>query len=289
MCELTDSESLHWTLCRGIAVSQATHPISHPPCLIGRQIRHLSPLERFAIPGAWFDAWMRLHPSCAALGRRPDHDPHQLLFVQVAGIRTSAPQYSWLEAWAATQPVVRVQLLARRVPPPGVNPSRSTLLDDKPPTRLKRGIPGFSELSPAETPSSWNGGSSLSSSSSSEQVAVAKVRFRTRPRQFWPTADLAEFLARTGRAAVEDGDDGLLARSDPRDRITDASASVAILKKDAAYLVKLGHAEYEAARGSHGMWADPAVRRRRPDVVDEVEFQETAPWWKKLWRWIQGG
>ena len=103
------------------------------------------------------------------------------------------------------------------------------------------------------------------------------------------TTDLAEFLARTGRAGVEDGDDGgLLARHDPRDRISDASASVAILKGDAAYLVRLGHAEYEAARGSHGMWADPDVRRRRPDVVDEIEFQETAPWWKKLWRWLHG-
>jgi hypothetical protein len=71
--------------------------------------------------------------------------------------------------------------------------------------------------------------------------------------------------------------------------VVDATDSVKDLHRDVAYLEQLSRAEYEAAKGSYGVWTDPAVRERRKDVLDEVDFQENASFWRKAWRWLRGG
>jgi hypothetical protein len=70
--------------------------------------------------------------------------------------------------------------------------------------------------------------------------------------------------------------------------IVDSSDNVDDLKKDIKYMNQLDKAEYQAAKESEGMWADPFVRASRQDLVEEVTFQNEANWFQKIWRWLRG-
>jgi hypothetical protein len=75
----------------------------------------------------------------------------------------------------------------------------------------------------------------------------------------------------------------------PEDHILDTSDGVRDLRRDAVYMDKLGKLEYAAASGSYGMWGDKIIRESRRDVVEEGEFQKSAPVWRKILRWLRGG
>jgi hypothetical protein len=70
--------------------------------------------------------------------------------------------------------------------------------------------------------------------------------------------------------------------------VVDTSDRVEDLKKDIKYMSRLERAEYEAAKESVGMWADPMVRESRQDLVKEIEFEEEANIFQKVWRWFRG-
>jgi len=73
-------------------------------------------------------------------------------------------------------------------------------------------------------------------------------------------------------------------------KVVDAATSVDMLRKDAKYLDRLVDAEYEAAKQSHGMWADPELREQNRDIVDEAEFRSSASFFQKMWRkYVRGG
>jgi hypothetical protein len=284
---------------------------------------------------------MRLHPSAF----RPDQNRHELLTVELAGVLNAAPpstdpstnsmRFDHLSdrvdpcegfirrfVREANQPIVTVQLLARRTY--GVDnsnestaansPARQHILDGTTQhgTLKKRKIPEHIVSSGSDRGSdvdskeggNWSVTSKPRSSDdahSEPQVAVAKVAYRSSFMQLFST-DLAHQLVRSG-LAVAASDDGLFPQSirvpeattltvgtpatstvtkhDAAEttatespalssKIVDANQSLSTLQHDARYLSLLDQAEHLAAR----------------DVVEEVEFQVRAPWWKKAWRFL---
>jgi hypothetical protein len=240
-------------------------------------VRHLSPAERF-LSKSWFDWLMKIHPSSAVLGKQPHQSDRELLQVEIAGIR-SPPWYQssaerpgeWLSRLVDEHTTVTCQLLARRVLDKETDSTTNTASNGQ---SLKRSM--YSVLP------ELNKGSDQQSN---VQVAVCKVYYRPQNFQLVAT-DIADSMVRFGRSTVTT--DGLYYH-DSNGRVIDTNSNVKELRKDATYLEQLSNAEYEAAKGSYGMWADSEVRQSRADVVEEVEFQTQAPMWKKIWRWIRGG
>lgn len=270
----------------GGSAAKNNHNNSHQPIRV--RVRQLSPLERI-LPKNAFETLLSWHPS-AAIGIRPEDNPRETLHVEIAGIRTTDHYRNasgedgpgeWLRRLAADHAVVTMQFLGRRV----VFPRSSSAYDggDNDNTAAdtgKRQIPGLSS-------------SSTEIDGDATQIAVARLYHRTEPTQFFPT-DVAQSMIRWGRAEIAaDGlyGGGTTASSDTttKERMMDATDDVKQLQADARYMEGLAKAEYDAARESRGMWADPSIRRKRRDVVSEVEFQETAAWWQKLWRRLRGG
>jgi hypothetical protein len=242
-------------------------------------VRHLSPAERF-LSKSWFDWLMKIHPSSAVLGKAPHESDRELLRVEIAGIR-SPPWYQssaerpgeWLSRLADEHTTVTCQLLARRVLDKETDSTDYTSSNSQSQKRSMYTI--LPELN------KW----SDQQSSSNVQIAVCKVYYRPQRFQLIAT-DMTDSMVGFGRSTV--ATDGLY-YNDSNGRVIDTTSNVKELRKDATYLEKLSNAEYEAAKGSYGMWADPEVRQSRADVVEEVEFQTQAPAWKKIWRWFRGG
>lgn len=115
-----------------------------------------------------------------------------------------------------------------------------------------------------------------------DQTAVCHVRFRPGGRFF--RTDLAESLVRHGRASIVEG----LFVSTENWTILDTSDRVEDLKKDTKYINRIEQAEYDAAKESVGMWADPLVQEARADLVEEITFQTEANVFQKAWRWLRG-
>ena len=179
----------------------------------------------------------------------------------------------------------------------------------------KRPIPGMEQQSrqrlfweeehrPQDTTRSDYSGSSSSSFLSKDdeeiedvppQMAIGRLYYRPSSSSFWnglkdwifPT-DVAVSLIQMGRASV--ASDGLLiSSSSTYYRIEDTTESVRDLQRDVQYMEGLQAAEYQAVAEQRGVWQLPAFRNVRADVVKEVEFQTTAPWYQKVWRWMRGG
>ena len=178
----------------------------------------------------------------------------------------------------------------------------------------KRPIPGMEQQSrqrlfseeehqPHDTTRSDYSGSSSSSFLSKDdeddvppQMAIGRLYYRPSSSSFWnglkdwifPT-DVAASLVQMGRASV--ASDGLLISSSSSTyyRIEDTTESVRDLQRDVQYMEGLQAAEYQAVAEQRGVWQLPAFRNVRADVVKEVEFQTTAPWYQKVWRWMRGG
>lgn len=248
--------------CRVISVMEI------PEGPVTCRLRHLSPVERI-LSRTWFDRFMKLHPS-VAVGKRPDESPDELLLVNVAGIQ-SAPVYlsltenhgDWLRQLAEDHALVQCQLLARKVP--------NVVIEDN--NRKKRKIPEFSD----DTEPSYG----------IDQAAIGRLYYRPTWTALFPR-DIGAEMVQSGRASASSS--SLYPRTDApaAERLVDTTHNVKDLKYDAAYLASLSRLEFVAAKGSYGMWGDSTVRQRRSDVVDEVEFQEHATMWQKVWRWIRG-
>lgn len=117
---------------------------------------------------------------------------------------------------------------------------------------------------------------------SEEQTAVCQIRYR--PGGSFFRVDLAESLVRHGRAEISSG-----MFVTPEDwSVIDTSNRVEDLKKDTKYMSRLEVAEYKAAKESVGIWADPMFRESRQDLVKEIEFEEEANLFQKVWRWFRG-
>lgn len=272
----TSRKCIQGRLIRAIPATDADQPII---C----SIRMLSPAERFLSKSS-FDWLMRSHPTASILGKRADQIDRELIRVEVAGIR-SPPWYQsaseqpgeWLSRMADERTTVSCQLLARRVPSRVANNATSGSTSGS--TSGGKRTMG-SVLPELETQSSPQSGSSA------DQVAVCKLYYRPKSFQFFGT-DMAESMVRFGRAVA--ASDGLYHSEPSEQRVIDTTTNVKDLRKDAAYAERLSSAEYEAAKGSYGMWSDASIRKSRSDVVEEVDFQTTAPFWKKAWRWCRGG
>lgn len=240
----------------------------HSSC-IRCHVRHLSPIECL-LPRSWLDWFLRLHPS-SALGRRPDQSPDELLDIQLAGVE-APPDYfgreepgDWLRQLVKERPILKCQLLARRV----------QLTDDSTTWSASNDVPKrkIPELVASDK-----------QYSSKNQVAMVKLFFRPNPFQLFAN-DLAESMVERGRAVARS--DGLYSHGQ-HEQLVDASDSVKLLEQDARYLDRLSRAEYKAAAGLYGMWADSSIQKERSDVMEEVDFQTNAPAYKKLWRWLRG-
>lgn len=259
-------------------------------------LRHLSPMERL-LPKSWLDRLLKLYPAASFSKGKPEESPHELIRIQIAGIQYPTTRNSnksnissssvrqlisinyesnhdlsagqdWINKLAEQRSLVRCQLLARRIPNSGASSKQEHS------SRSKRPIPGLPSDSVFDASIKDKG----------EHVAVARLFYRPKPTQLFRT-DLGESMVLKGYAAVSD--DGLYPHS-PAERVVDATEQVKSLQRDAGYMERLGRAEYQAARGSYGVWADPEYRQERADVMDEVYFQEKASVFRKAWRWLRG-
>jgi len=267
-------------------------------------VRHLSPAEQL-LSRTWFDRLMSIHPSATVLGKRPDQSPHELLEIEIAGI-TTPPEYlvssyaeqqgEWLRRLVRDRTVVTCQLVARRVRvqrkrtgSTSSSVSSSSIMEPF----TKRKAPGLEDFD--NSPAEQNVWDAWEAARQSQQRAVCKVYYRPQLMPLFST-DIAESMVRYGRASPSGGGlFGELRRPSQNntdyyeEKVVDVTDSRKELQKDANYLIRLDRAEYEAAKGSHGMWSDPNIRKSRPDIVEEVEFQTKASPWQKAWRWLRGG
>jgi len=276
-------------------------------------VRHLSPMERL-LSKSWLNWLLKIHPAATLRRERPEESPHELLRVQVAGIvypslpeketmsssnsgnsllqqisiptdfggnsslaKNQSNQYAgqeWLRQLAEDRVVVKCKLLGREVL------KRPALEDSAGGSggRSKRAIPGFEERATNNTISTTQ------TENEEDQVAVAFVQYYPK-RHPLLGADLGEHMVQSGRA-VPSQDGGLYAHT-ATEQVVDTTKNVQTLRKDAAYMERLERAEYQACNGSYGVWMDPAYRATRTDVVEEVEFQQHAPFYRKAWRWLR--
>jgi endonuclease YncB( thermonuclease family) len=270
------------------AISGACQPIT---CYL----RHLSPIERL-LSKSWLDRLLKLYPAATYSNGRPEESPHELIEIQIAGIQyPAAPKNNssagsmlnqislgnesdqelsvgkeWLRKLADQRSLVKCQLLGRRLTA-GAGASNPMIAN-----RSKRPIPGLSANSAFEM--------AASTKERGRQLAVAKLFYRPKLMDLVRT-DVGEAMILKGYAVVSD--DGLYPHT-AAECVTDTTDEAKILQRDAAYMDKLGRAEFQAARGSYGVWSDPVYRASRADVVDEVEFQENASIVRKAWRWWRG-
>lgn len=159
----------------------------------------------------------------------------------------------WLRRLADEKASVSCQLLARRA-------------------RIEEGLPKRKTSALAE----------FQQPVGDDQIAVCHIRYR--PGGHFLRKDLAESLVRHGRASIASS--AFVSLMDWP--IVHASERVEDLKKDTKYMHQLEEAEYEAAKESLGMWADPIVQDSRQDLVEEISFQREANIFKKAWRWLRG-
>ena len=172
----------------------------------------------------------------------------------------------WLHRLAQQRTLVGCQLISRRA------------------TREERGGTKRNSMAEFQTPTTV--------SRLHDQTAVCRIYYRHPKRFLFSKSDLAESLVRYGRASVASGmhvvSNESLPATSTNTVIVDTSTRVEDLRKDAQYMEGLEQAEYEAAKESRGMWADPVVRQSRPDLVEEIDFQTKASFVQKLWRWFRG-
>jgi hypothetical protein len=263
--------------------------------------RHLSPWE-VILPKAIWEVWLRFHPA-AAVGVRLQDNPRETLTVQVAGLTSTTSDYdtAWLDSLAKHHPFMTLELLGRRLGSSSTEEQRNSRLYNG--TTLshhhtlvpqKRVIPGFERKSHRDNHDTL-----------AQQIAVGRLYYRPQPQLF--ATDLGLHMVRWGHANPSNG--GLYGdekeetpsilssssstsdstRERRRAGVVDTTESVQDLQKDVKYMEQLVQAEYTAAREARGQWADPGVRSRRRDIVEEVEFQATATFWQKLWRRLRGG
>lgn len=184
----------------------------------------------------------------------------------------------WLAQLAKEQTKVTLELIGRRV----ITDNHNNNSNNNKPTRSKRDVTVvLPELESFDLDLASN-----SSNPEEEQVIVGRLYYRPSLLQLFAT-DVARPLVRYGHACVE-SEMFMKNSHTASSRITDASTGLETLRKDVNYLDRLGKLEYDAAKGFYGMWSDTMIREKRRDIVDEVEFQNNASLWQRLWRWMRG-
>jgi endonuclease YncB( thermonuclease family) len=202
-----------------------------------------------------------------------------LLRFGTAGL-SSPPSYishgdqrgEWLRRLAAEKTMIKLQLLGRRVPEQQDPP---TTWQKEPYT--KRDVTAV--LPEIQTEKNE------SRKVDEDQIAVCRLYYRPKLFQFWAT-DVADSLVRFGHASVN-SEVFMKNEHTAKTKIVDTSTRLDDLRKDVKYLERLEKLEYEAAKGSFGMWSDSRIREMRRDVVEEVEFQTKANMLQKFWRWFR--
>jgi hypothetical protein len=247
-------------------------------------LRHLSPFERLVFLKSSSNTSKSMFYSWFATTHAKDN-PSQLLRVELAGVQAPpVPVDDWLEQFVQQKPIVQCECFGRRV---AIEPEYDDTTAISTVLRRKRPIPKDDWMVLNEASASRRG---------PNQIAVCRIHFRNKFLQLFPN-DLAETVVKNGRACLRQGG-SLYARDNDKDNylehdtcdtLVDVSDSVDYLRKDAEYSTNLSSAEFEAARGFHGIWSNPDYRESRADVTAEIDFQTTASVWKKLWRYIRGG
>lgn len=275
---------------------QSHRQILHPNQPIRLYLRHLSPAERIllAISKSTYEKVLSWHPwntlpletlSVSSTDQSaPTARQLEALEVEIAGIQ-AAPEHlalreapgEWLARLCRDRTTVSLQLIARRVMDQGddTNEQRLGTASRIGMRKSKRDIPEL-DFSSSKTTQS--------------QIAIGRLYYRPKLAQF-QSSDVGLSLVRYGRATpVSDGlwksllDSHVVVESNKDESAQEAAKQSS---RDATYASQLSQAEYEAAAGSYGMWTDAEIRKNRADIVDEAEFQTTAPVWKKAWRWIR--
>jgi len=120
------------------------------------------------------------------------------------------------------------------------------------------------------------------SSSDVQQIAVCFIKYR--PGLSLLRKDLGATLVNYGRAGIASSGIHVDIPSMPT---IHGSMQVKSLRSDAAYVESLGRLGFEAVKESRGMWSDENIRKERPDLVEEAEFEGRAGFIHKLWRRIR--
>ena len=113
-----------------------------------------------------------------------------------------------------------------------------------------------------------------------EQSAICRLRYRPRNAMF--RQDMGISLVRHGRAGVGTG----MHVDIPYMSTKDGSTKIGDMQADVKYLESLTSNELEAVKEEIGIWSIPAIRKERPDLVDEADFEMNAGFLRKVWRRI---
>jgi endonuclease YncB( thermonuclease family) len=262
-------------------------------------VRNVSPIG-ILVPKRWYDVLLQFSPSNNRFSQglstnaKPEGKNSELLKIQIAGVeappftRDSYNPCKFLSSLADERALVSFQLLGREVPllrnsstSDGKRQLSSVLqeLDD----RDSNGNNKIDEVSRIVQSSAYN----------EQQVAVCRLSYRPNRWQIFST-DIAEALVKAGNANVAStvlqsstsaaGDNNSVTT-----KIIDSSQRIQDLRKDVAYIDRLVRTEFEAAKQSVGMWSVPEVRDLKTEVLEEVEFQQKANIFQKIWRRMRGG
>jgi len=201
-------------------------------------------------------------------------------------VQATFPQNHVLDDFVKEQAMVHVTLIARRV-------CKSQL--DLYPTDSE------SSLTKQELTNAWKSSSSTINPHNQEIVKQKKLipltsnnvpmtligRIRKPTIVFFPWLgqDISSLLVQKGQAYVLSS--GLVHVDLPLYPTLHKSTHIKHIHSDAKYIETLSEYEYKAIQTNQGLWSLDAIRRLKPEVIQEVEFQKQATVWKKIWRRIQ--
>jgi len=201
-------------------------------------------------------------------------------------------ELEWLHQFAKERPFISCQLLGRRVP-------ILSLEEDNTSHSKKRRIPDF--FQDADEHETESRAVDLNDPLA-PQLAICRLYYRSSSSvtdYLWQLVfpvDMAKSMVQMGRATVVSDGEGLVTNdtinksaAQSTHRLADTTNTVKDLQADVHYLEQLHKAEHQAVAEQRGMWQKASIREQRVDIVQEVEFQQHAPWYQKLWRWMRGG
>jgi len=257
-------------------------------------VRHLSPMGRLMNRTA-FDFMARNSPTFISLGEGLDSnlkdDTRNLIKVEIAGVY-APPHFTakvgeesegeWLRSLAANQTSIVCTLLSRRIVTTTDRQSKSTFSL----STLSPLLPDKNE-SPLDTADFKNDNDN--DDMESRQVAICNVSYRPPGLLTLLRSDLASTLVQAGRAGIVSSSTGGVHVDVPSTKTIDGSRKMKDLRRDVQSLGRLEGLEFEAVKGGLGMWSDKEVRRGRPELVEEADFERTASAFEKIWRWVRRG
>jgi endonuclease YncB( thermonuclease family) len=116
-----------------------------------------------------------------------------------------------------------------------------------------------------------------SSTAGDDAAAIARLSYWQK-RSVWPL-DLGSQLVENGLARLQE--DVLQGQKHGSDQLKDK-------QRDIKYLESLSKLEFQAISKRNGMWSIPQIRASAKDLVEHVEWEISATWYRKLWRRMTG-